>query len=255
METRQCWRSSIGARFAARSRVFTTNFSRLHSQPSDKLSWPRPLRPDADTLRPVASPIAHSFAGFWTFLVFAKQLQIRVAAQWRQYLLRLGVLVVLANLPDFDFPISLALLGNTSLHHGFSHSLAAAVLVALAVSCVWRIVPGFWRSAMIYFTAYGSHLLIDLCTGPTLGWTNTSFGIPLLWPWPKKFSSPLILIPGVRGKDFAALFSLNNVWSCTYEVLTCGAITAVALVLWRGRLKSRFVRTPAVPAAFSNSSK
>jgi len=203
----------------------------------------------------VASPIAHSFAGFWTFLVFAKQLQIRVAAQWRQYLLRLGVLVVLANLPDFDFPISLALLGNTSLHHGFSHSLAAAVLVALAVSCVWRIVAGFWRSAMIYFTAYGSHLLIDLCTGPTLGWTNTSFGIPLLWPWPKKFSSPLILIPGVRGKDFAALFSLNNVWSCTYEVLTCGAITAVALVLWRGRLKSRFVRTPAVPAAFSNSSK
>src|SRR5436309_3347437 len=117
----------------------------------------------------MASPIAHSFAGFWTFLVFAKQLQIRLAAQWRQYLPRLGVLVLLANLPDFDFPISLGLFGNASLHHEFTHSLAAAVLAALAVSWVWRIAPGFWRSAIIYFAAYGSHLLIDLCTGPTLG--------------------------------------------------------------------------------------
>ncbi len=71
----------------------------------------------------------------------------------------------------------------------FTHSLVAAVLVALAVSCVWRIAPGFWRSAMIYFTAYGSHLLIDLCTGRTLGWTKPDSGIPLLWPWPKKFSA------------------------------------------------------------------
>ena len=188
----------------------------------------------------MASPIAHSFAGFWTFLVFAKQLQIRLAAQWRQYLPRLGVLVLLANLPDFDFPISLALLGNASLHHEFTHSLAAAVLVALAVSCIWRIAPGFWRSAMIYFTAYGSHLLIDLCTGRTLGWTNTGSGIPLLWPWPKKFSSPLILIPGVRHtQNLPAIFSMDNAWSSTYELLTCSAITAAAFILWKRKLKSQ----------------
>ena len=66
-------------------------------------------------------------------------------------------------------------------------------------------------------------------------------GVPLFWPWPKNFSSPLILIHGVRHKDFAALFGLDNAWSCTYELLTCGAITAVALVLWKGRLKSRSV--------------
>ena len=117
----------------------------------------------------MASPIAHSFAGFWTFLLFAKQLQIRLTVHWRKYLLPLGVLVLLANLPDFDFPISLGLLGNASLHYEFTHSLVAALLVALAVSCVWRIAPGFWRSAMIYFAAYGSHFLIDLCTGRRLG--------------------------------------------------------------------------------------
>ena len=189
----------------------------------------------------MASPIAHSFAGFWTFLVFAKQLQIRLPVQWRQYVLKLGVLVLLANLPDFDFPISLALLGNDSLHHGFSHSLAADVLVALAVSCVWRIAPGFWRSAMIYFTAYGSHLLVDLCSGRTLGWTNTGSGIPLLWPWPKEFSSPLILIPGVRHGSLRAIFSMDNAWASVYELLIFGAITVIIFVLWKPKLKSRIL--------------
>jgi membrane-bound metal-dependent hydrolase YbcI (DUF457 family) len=187
----------------------------------------------------MASPIAHSFAGFWTFLLFAKQLQIRLTVHWRKYLLPLGVLVLLANLPDFDFLISLALLGNASLHHEFTHSLVAGVLVALAVSCVWRIAPGFWRSAMIYFTAYGSHLLIDLVSGRTLGWTNTGSGIPLLWPWPKNFSSPLILIPGVRHETLRAIFSMDNAWSSIYELLTFGAVTGIVFVLWKRKLKSR----------------
>src|SRR5213596_2713467 len=104
----QFWPTSTGAIFARRSSAFTTGFWRRQSPPTGKLSWPRPPRREADSLHHVASPVAHTFAGFWTFLVFAKQLQIRVAAQWRQYILPLGVLVVLANLPDFDFPISLA---------------------------------------------------------------------------------------------------------------------------------------------------
>jgi membrane-bound metal-dependent hydrolase YbcI (DUF457 family) len=179
----------------------------------------------------LASPVAHSFAGFWTFLVFAKQQQIRLTAQWRQYLPQLGVLILLANLADFDFFISLALLGNEDLHHHFTHSLAVAVLVALALSCVWRITLGFWRSATLYFTAYGSHLLIDLCTGSRVGWNGSGSGIPLFWPLTKKFSSPLILVPGVRHLNLAALFSMENAWSSIYELLTFGAITAVLLIL------------------------
>ncbi len=189
----------------------------------------------------MASPIAHSFAGFWTFLVFAKQLQIRLAAQWRQYLPQLGVLVLLANLPDFDFPISVALLGNDSLHHKFTHSLTIAILISLTLSCAWRIVPGFWRSAILYFAAYGSHLLIDLFTGTEIGWTNSGFGIPLFWPLTKNYSSPLILIFGVRHKDFRALFSIDNAWSSVYELLTFGVITVVASVLWKRKLKSRIL--------------
>ncbi|HCP91246.1 MAG TPA: hypothetical protein DIT76_04240 [Spartobacteria bacterium] len=182
----------------------------------------------------MASPIAHSFAGFWTFLVLAAQLKIRLAAQWRQYLPELGVLVLLANLPDFDFFTELGSHAN-ELHRGFTHSLAADVLVTLALSCVWRIATGFWRSAMLYFTAYSSHLLIDLLTGSRLGWNNTGSGIPLLWPLTKEFSSPLILVFGVRHKNLSAIFSIDNAWSSIYELLTFGAITVVVLV-FRARL-------------------
>jgi len=130
---------------------------------------------------------------------------------------------------------------NNALHRGFTHSLTVAILISLALSCVWRIAPGFWRSAILYFTAYGSHLLIDFFTGTKIGWTNSGFGMPLFWPWPKTFSSPLILIFGIHHKNFAALFSLDNLRACTYETLIFGAITVVASVLWKRKLKSRIL--------------
>ena len=184
----------------------------------------------------MASPIAHSFAGFWTFAYQRGHFKRQLTAHWRQCLLPLGVLILLANAPDLDL-----LLGN-AVHRGFTHSLAAATLVSLALSCVWRIAPGFWRSAIVYFIAYSSHLLIDFFTGTKIGWTNTGFGMPLFWPWPKTFSSPLILIFGIHHKNFAALFSLDNLRACTYETLIFGAITVVASVLWKRKLKSRILR-------------
>ncbi len=186
----------------------------------------------------MASPIAHSFAGFWTFLCLRAHFKTQLATHWRQYLPRLGVLIMLANAPDLDLFITPGFPGN-ALHRGFTHSLTVAILISLALSCAWRIAAGFWRSAILYFTAYGSHLLIDLFTGTQIGWTKSGSGIPLFWPWPQNFSSPLILIFGIHHKDFAALFSLDNVWSCTYELLTFGAITVIAFVLWKRKLKSR----------------
>jgi membrane-bound metal-dependent hydrolase YbcI (DUF457 family) len=186
----------------------------------------------------MASPIAHTFAGLWTSLATRRRSKTLLAANWRQYVPRLGLLILLANAPDLDL-----FLGN-ALHRGFTHSLTVAVLISLALSCAWRIVPGFWRSSVLYFTAYSSHLLIDFFTGTKIGWTNSGFGMPLFWPWHKTFSSPLILIFGIHHKDFAALFSLDNVWACTYETLTFGGITVVASVLWKRKLKSRILGKP-----------
>src|SRR6266480_3689634 len=160
---------------------------------------------------PVASPVAHSFAGFWTFMLLTARLKVRLATACRQYLSQLVLLVLLANLADVDF-----LFG---LHRSFTHSLAAAVFVAVAVTCVWRIAGTFWRSAALYFLAYGSHLLIDLFTGTKLGWNTTAPGIPLLWPWRKELGSPLILVVGVRHKDFPGLFSVENLQRSSYELL------------------------------------
>ena len=189
---------------------------------------------------PVASPIAHSFAGFWTFLLLTARLKVRLITACRQYLPQLVLLVLLANLPDIDFLFGLATDANANaLHRGFTHSLAAAFFVALAVACVWRIAGSFWRSATLYFLAYGSHLLIDLCTGKKLGWNFTGYGVPLFWPWAEKFRSPLVLIVGVKHKDLPTLFSMENVQLCLYELLTFGAVTAALLALWLRHQKNR----------------
>jgi membrane-bound metal-dependent hydrolase YbcI (DUF457 family) len=180
----------------------------------------------------MASPVAHSFAGFWTFLFFAAQSKFRLLRCWRGYLLPLAILVFVANLPDLDFFLSLALRGNLNdLHHGFTHSLPVAALVAVVLTFAWPIATTFWRSAVVYFTAYSSHLLIDLCTGTRLGWTNTGFGSPLFWPSPREYCSPLILFVGVRHQNLPAVWSMENAVSSMYELLIFGAITAVILVI------------------------
>jgi membrane-bound metal-dependent hydrolase YbcI (DUF457 family) len=170
----------------------------------------------------------------------ARRLRYRGLDCWRPYFPKVLLLILLANLPDLDFVMELGFRAN-ELHRGFSHSLLTAVLVSVTLSVVWRIVPSFWRSALLYFAAYGSHLLIDICTGTHLGWTHTGYGIPLFWPWQQQFASPLILAFGVRHANLAALFSIDNLRSCTYELFVCGAVTIVLFILWKQKRNSRII--------------
>ena len=175
-------------------------------------------------------------------MLLTARLKVRLATACRQYLPQLVLLVLLANLADVDFLFGLGIDANANaFHRGFTHSLAAAFFVALAVSCVWRIAASFWRSAILYFLAYSSHLLIDLCTGTKLGWNATASGIPLFWPWAKEFRSPLVLVVGVSHKDLPALFSMENVQLCLYELITFGAVTTALLALWVRHQKSRAI--------------
>jgi membrane-bound metal-dependent hydrolase YbcI (DUF457 family) len=190
-------------------------------------------------------------------MLLAARLKVRLATACRQYLPQLILLVLLANLPDTDFLFGIGSAAKANaLHHGLTHSFAAAAFVALAVSCVWRIAGSFWRSAILYFLAYSSHLLIDLCTGTKLGWNGTASDIPLFWPWAKDFRSPLVLIVGVKHKNLSTLFSMENLQSSFYELLIFGAITAALLMLWVRHQKRRAMsdEREAAPRALCNSS-
>lgn len=182
----------------------------------------------------MASPVAHTFAGFWTFLLFAERTKIRLHDEWRRYAGHLCLLVFVANLADLDFIPELFF--HRDYHRGFSHSLLAAILASLALTWIWKIAGTFWSSFLIYFVAYGSHLVIDFFTGMHLGWNHSSFGIPLFWPLSTRdVASALVLVYGVtHGSSMSALFSLANVRAVCYDLFFFGIITG-GLVLCRAR--------------------
>jgi len=181
----------------------------------------------------MASPIAHSFAGFWSFVLFAEQMKIRLGEQWRRYMAQLCLLICVANLADLDFIPEL--LFHKDYHRGFSHSLLAAILASLALTWIWKITGTFWSSFGIYFAAYGSHLVIDFFTGTQLGWNHSGAGIPLFWPWPgNDIRSLLVLIYGVNHGSVSAIFSVANLRAVCYDVIFFGCITT-GIILWQTR--------------------
>jgi inner membrane protein len=181
----------------------------------------------------MASPVAHTFAGFWTFLLFAERTKIQLRGEWRRYAGHLCLLAFVANLADLDFLSEL--LFHKNYHRGFSHSLLAAILASLALTWIWKIAGTFWLSVLIYFAAYGSHLVIDFFTGTHLGWNHSSFGVPLFWPLSTRdVGSGLVLVYGVTHGSMSALFSLANLRAVCYDFVVFGTITG-GLVLWRAR--------------------
>lgn len=178
----------------------------------------------------MASPVAHTFAGLWTFLCFNSERGLSIKANWRRVALQIVLLVFVANAADLDFLLSLYLRGNlNTLHHGFTHSVLIAACVSFAFAAILPLARPFWRSSLIYLTAYGSHLLIDLVTGSRLGWNRSGSGIPLFWPSPQEWRSPLALFIGVQHRDFRAIWGIENALSSLYELLVCGGITAILL--------------------------
>lgn len=191
----------------------------------------------------MASPVAHSFAGLWTFLLLVWRTRARVCERWVRFG-QLCLLVLVANLADFDFVPEIIF--HRDFHHGFTHSLLAAVLAAFLFASIWKIAGTFWASGGIYFIAYSSHLLIDLVTGAQLGWNHTGYGIPLFWPSPENdLRSLLVLDYGLKHGSFSAIFSLANLQAVCYDLALFGTITA-ALLLSRARdlLKSPRMSAP-----------
>jgi membrane-bound metal-dependent hydrolase YbcI (DUF457 family) len=180
----------------------------------------------------MASPVAHSFAGFWTFLILIGRYRNRTA-RWLERSCQLCMLVFVANLADLDFLPELFF--HRDIHRGPSHALLAAVLAGIVFAGIWRIAGTFWASACVYFVAYASHLLIDFFTGGYLGWNHSASGIPLFWPWPGarvNVASLLVLDYGVRHGSLSALFSPANLRAVCYDLSVYGTITILLLLWW-----------------------
>ena len=123
----------------------------------------------------------------------------------------LGMVIIAGStlIPDIDshysklgriiLPVSW-LIEKTIGHRGFFHSLLATLIITMLV---WFIVPQY-----SLFVGIGclSHLILD---------AFNPGGVPLLWPYHKKFSLPFTFKVGSLG-EFAVLISLIGVYTLNY---------------------------------------
>ncbi len=114
------------------------------------------------------------------------------AGSWRRRAVLLQVALV-AVAADFDFALVWGLdLPAQTWHRTFSHSLAAAALLAAAA---WAFRPGWLRlSPRAVFAVYLSHPLLDmLCTADA-----ADHGVMLLWPLSFERFGWAVLVPIYR---------------------------------------------------------
>ncbi len=161
------------------------------------------------------SPIAHSLLA-----IAAARLLVPDAvpnpARWY------ALAVVAANAADLDV-VAGALTGSiNALHGGASHSVMAAILCA-AVCAVpaSRSLGGRARVASLVLAAYGTHIVLDLLTGPV-----KRRGLPLLWPFTDaEWMFPWLPFDGIRHGGPSAgmngfveeLISVENLRAVTFE--------------------------------------
>lgn len=177
------------------------------------------------------TPIGHSLAGLAVHLAGG-------ARSPRHAVYALG-LVVAANLPDIDFLPGYLTGSPRAFHWGPTHSITAAVLVALAAGLIARRLGRRFAPAFVLVgIAYGSHLLLDMSIGHIF---TPSSGLQVFWPfspgrhllpWPVFLTAP----PGRAPLD--TLFSSAAIPLILRELLVLGPVVACAWV-WRWLRRER----------------
>lgn len=121
----------------------------------------------------MATPIGHALAGIAAgSLATGRHDLIGPRAD-------LVLFAAVAVAADLDFIPGLISGDMTYWHHGFSHSLGAALLCGLIMAYIGHKRGGqAWWWAWAGFMVWGSHVLVDYLTLDTL----PPHGVPLLWP-------------------------------------------------------------------------
>lgn len=150
----------------------------------------------------------------------------------------LWLLLLAANLPDFDFIPGLLVGDHSLFHRGFSHSIPAALLFALVVyaACRWRRHRHPTRLAVLAFTGYASQLVLDWLSfdpGPVAG-------IPLFLPFSHEhfMANPTVFLNIERSNLFSSGVIIHNIRAVLLELLILGPPTALWW-LWHKRKARR----------------
>jgi membrane-bound metal-dependent hydrolase YbcI (DUF457 family) len=176
------------------------------------------------------SPVAHSLTAL------ALRLLVPATAQQRVWMPAL-FLVVLANLPDVDFIPGYLTSDPRAYHWGPTHSVTAALAVALLVGWVaQRSGHRFKLWFLLAGTAYGSHLMLDLLLGPGA----PSIGLQILWPFSTdRFMARVSVFrmapASIAEGPVAAFFSLEMLPIIAREVLILLPVVIVAWFIGRAR--------------------
>lgn len=96
-----------------------------------------------------------------------------------------GLVLLFANMPDFDF-IPGYFTGEPSRFHGaYGHSLGGAILTGLIVSLIFyrKSSAIFFKSFLYIGSIYYSHLILDFFNEDT----RFPYGVMLIWPFSDKY--------------------------------------------------------------------
>lgn len=148
------------------------------------------------------------------------------------------LVLLAANLADFDFIPGLLAGDHSLFHRGFSHSIPAALLFALVVyaACCWRRRPGAVRLGALAFAGYASHLVVDWLTfdpGPVAG-------IPLFLPFSHEhfMADPTVFLNIERSNALSGAVIIHNIKAVLLELLIL-APPAMLMWLWSRKAARR----------------
>jgi hypothetical protein len=105
---------------------------------------------------------------------------------------------------DFDFIPGILMGEPGRFHHAESHSITAAVLVAVVIVLIAKSSRLYW--GLLIGLGCASHLVLDLLTFDD----SPPHGIPVLWPFlADTFQSPVTLFPSVPWGNSSLLTGHN----------------------------------------------
>lgn len=179
------------------------------------------------------STIGHSICGMACFAV-ARRLNPHIA----RYPTGKGMLffALLANLPDLDLLAGYLFASNPLQYHwGLTHTLWFGLLAGALTGGVLKVTGHFsvFAWSLLALVA-GSHIVLDLVTGPQWG-IHPSYGLRLWAPlWDVKVSSPVSLFLGVKHES-GYLLGLHNLLSVAIEILIFSPVVIALAVTSENR--------------------